>query len=271
VKEGQKMLRIPNLNKMQVNTKVHEATVGRIKGDVRVPTGLFDALRLGLMFNTDPFGRLVCQHDEATDEVREKLRDHEYRVAELGQRASVRVDAMPDKVLKGRVKSVAQVASQTDSWISDVKLFPTLVLIEDLVDGLKPDGTAEVTIHVDAAKEEVLAVPLQAVIGGAELGAKREVFVKTAGGYAKKEITLGLYNDKMVEVKDGLAEGDEVVMNPKVLLGDSKQKTRDGTGAAGGDEKGGGEKGDGKKGGGKRGPGGGKGGPGGGGKGPGGP
>ena len=36
VKEGQKLLRIPNLLRMQVNTKVHEAMVARIKGDVRV-------------------------------------------------------------------------------------------------------------------------------------------------------------------------------------------------------------------------------------------
>jgi multidrug efflux pump subunit AcrA (membrane-fusion protein) len=270
VKEGQKMLRIPNLEKMQVNTKIHEATVGRVKGDVRVPTGMFDGMKVGLMLNPDPFGRLIGETDEALEKVREKYRDHEYRIASFGQRATVRVDAMPDRLLKGRVRSVAQVASQTDSWISDVKLFPTLVLIEEVVEGLKPDGTAEVTIHVDAAKEPVLAVPLQAVIGGAELGAKREVFVKTADGYAKRDITLGLYNDKMVEVKDGLNDGDEVVINPKVLLGDAKAKTRDGNGTGGGDEKGGkaggktGEKGDGKKGpggGGKRG----------GGKGPGGP
>ena len=38
VKEGQKLLRIPNLQRMQVNTKVHEAMVARIRGDVRVPT-----------------------------------------------------------------------------------------------------------------------------------------------------------------------------------------------------------------------------------------
>ena len=111
-----------------------------------------------------------------------------------------------------------------------MKLYQTYVLIEDEAEGLKPDMTAEVTIHVDAAKEQVLAVPLQAVIGGAELGVKREVFVRTPTGYDKREVTLGLYNEKMVEVRDGLHDGDEVVINPKVLLGDAKTKTRDGSG-----------------------------------------
>jgi multidrug efflux pump subunit AcrA (membrane-fusion protein) len=273
VKEGQKMLRIPNLDRMMVNTKVHEAAVARIKGDVRVPTGLFDALRVGLMVNADPFSRMVSQREDFLEVVREKYRQHEYELATPGQRASIRVDAMPERLLKGHVRTVSAVASQADSWISDVKLYQTFVLIEDEVEGLKPDMTAEVTIHVDAAKEQVLAVPLQAVIGGAELGVKREVFVRTPTGYDKREVTLGLYNDKIVEVRDGLREGDEVVINPKVLLGDTKTRTRDVTGEGNGEKSGKeGEKGAGKKGGpgggGKKG--GGPGGPGGF-KGPGGP
>ena len=227
VKEGQKLLRIPNLNVMQVNTKVHEAMVDRIHGDVRVATGIFDGIKIGLQTNPDPFTRLVSQRSDFLELVRDKYRDKEYYTASKGQRATIRVDAKSELLLPGRVRSVAGVASQADAWISDVKLYQTLVLIEKNVDGLKPDMTAEVTINVDGIND-VLAVPLQAIIGGAELGAKRDIFVKNAaGGYDKREVTLGLYNDKMVEVREGLIEGDEVVINPRVLLGDSKIKTRD--------------------------------------------
>ena len=34
VKEGQKLMRIPDLRRMLVNTKVHEAMVSRVHGDV---------------------------------------------------------------------------------------------------------------------------------------------------------------------------------------------------------------------------------------------
>ena len=78
--------------------------------------------------------------------------------------------------------------------------------------------------------------PFRAVIGGAELGAKRELFVKTPDGYQKKEVTLGLYNEKMVEIREGLSEGDEVVLNPKVILGDNKTKTRDAAESGSGDK-----------------------------------
>ena len=250
VKEGQKLLRIPNLDVMQVNTKVHEAMVSRIKGDVRVSTGLVEQMRVGLLANPDPFGRLVNQHEDFLDDLKNTYRNQEYHTARKGQAATVRVDAMPDQTFPARVKLVAGVASQADAMMSDVKLYQTLVLIEKRTPGLKPDMTAEVTIHVDGIPD-ALTLPLQAVVGGAELGAKRQVFVRTPTGYAEREITLGMYNEKMVEVRDGLAEGDEVVTNPKVLLGDSKAKTRDagpdgkaadsGKAAAPGDDKKGGD------------------------------
>lgn len=188
VKEGQKMLRIPNLDEMQVNTKVHEAMVSRIK---------------------------------------------------IGQRTSIKVDALPDRQFVGSVYWKSAVANQTDSWVSDVKLYQTIVRIDGELgpDGkviplsgeiLNPDMTAEVTINVDATAHPVLTVPVQSIIGGAEMGATREVFVKTPTGYDRRPVVLGLYNDKMVEIRSGLEEGDQVVTNPKVLLGDSKSKTREG-------------------------------------------
>ncbi len=267
VKEGQKMLRIPNLSRMQVNTKVHEAMVARIRGDVRVPTKIVEFAQAAMLFTTDPYGRLVAGRPEVTEKVREALResarreggdrgrDVEYEKVSDGQRATVRLDSIPTKQFVGHVRTVAAVASQADMFMSDVKLYQTLVRIDGELgpDGkviplrqviaregelLKPDMTAEVTINVEAVKTPVLTVPIQAVLGGTEMGATREVFVKTAdGGYERRPVTLGLYNERMVEVRSGLNEGDEIAVNPKVLLGDSKSKTRDG----GGDQKGGGD------------------------------
>jgi HlyD family secretion protein len=240
VKEGQKMLRIPNLERMQVNTKVHEAMVSRIKGDVRIATNFVEKLNIGLLATIDPLSRLVTHKEDVQQSLRDHFKNIEYRTAEKGQEATIKVDAMQEKKLRGRVKTVARVASQADSFISDVKLYPTIVLIEDHVDGLNPDMSAEVTIHIRGITD-VLTIPLQAVVGGSELGTKRKVFVKTATGYDEKDISLGIYNDKVIEVREGLNEGDEVVLNPKVLLGESKQKTRDGTGQGSEAGKGGGK------------------------------
>jgi HlyD family secretion protein len=174
VSEGQKLMRIPNLNHMQVNVKVHEALISRVTS---------------------------------------------------GQPATIRVDAFPSRLLRGKVKQVATVASQTDFFSSDVKVYQTLVSLEETLEGLKPGMSAEVTIQVGADLENVLTVPVQAVWGGADLGKVRKCFVRTPNGCEERDIVVGLSNDRMAEVKSGLAAGEEVVINPKVLLGD-KVKTR---------------------------------------------
>lgn len=231
VREGQKLMRIPDLRRMQVNTKVHEAMVSRIRGDERQGTGYFDVLRAGMGINSDGFTRLVggtiANHETTLASLRDQFHDSEYTVIMEGQKANVRVDAFPDHVMRGHVRVVAPVASMADFFTSDVKVYQTFVTIDEYVPGLKPDMSAEVTIAVDPPTEPVLAIPLQAVVGGAEGGLKRRVFVIDSTGPVEREVVLGTFNEKMVEIREGIAEGDVVVLNPKVLLGDTKVKTRD--------------------------------------------
>jgi multidrug resistance efflux pump len=228
VKEGQKLLRIPDLTRMQVNTKIHEALVSRIRGEDRRPTGAYEALRAGLLANPHAFSRLLSHSEFALEVARDSVKDREYYVARQGQSALIRVDAFPNRTFTGRVKSVAAVAAQADWNSSDVKLFPTIVSIEDTdVTGLKPDYSAEVTIQVDAGEAKVLTVPLQAVVGTSEMGGARKVYVIENSQPVEREVELGIFNDKKVEVKKGLSEGDVVVLNPKAILGEKARGVRE--------------------------------------------
>lgn len=226
VQEGQKMMRIPDLTRMQVATRVHEAMVSRVKGDVRLSTGLHESVRASLMLNPSPFASLISQQPELLEDQRQEYRDQEYYEASRGMPASVRVDAYPDRPLRGHVRTVATVASAADWSSSDVKVYSTVVAIDDTPPGLKPGMSAEVTIHVDKTLENVLTVPVQAIVGGAESGAKRTVWVMTAGGPQERQVDLGLSNEKMAEVKSGLQAGDQVVVNPKAIVGNAA-KTRE--------------------------------------------
>ena len=128
-----------------------------------------------------------------------------------GLPASVRVDAFPDKVYRGVVESVAVVPSSSGSWFSSgsVKTYETEVKILDEVESLKPGMTAVVNIHVDKI-ESVLAVPVQAII---QADGDTLCYVADDGGVARKEIKIGRSNDKFVHVKEGLSQGDKVVLN----------------------------------------------------------
>ena len=130
-------------------------------------TGFSDALRAAGMFDSDPLSRLITQH--AIPELKDKFHDLDHKKIEDGQKAQVRIDAFPDRPLPGHVKSIATVAAQQDWMSADVKVYQTLVSVDESVDGLKPGMSAEVTIQIDGAAEEVLALPLQAIVGGAEM------------------------------------------------------------------------------------------------------
>jgi len=152
---------------------------------------------------------------------------------------------------------VATVAAQQDWMAADVKVYTTKVAIDpEDIEGveLKPGMSAEVTITIADALEHVLVVPLQAIVGGSEMGSQRSIVVMTSKGPQERPITVGASNEKIAEVKEGLQEGDEVVLNPKAVLGDkikvhqpgeskgptvSAGKDGEGNGAAKGNGKGG--------------------------------
>ncbi len=222
VREGQKLMRIPNLSKMLVNARVHEAMVGKLTGKAEQtrPTHYTDILRLGMSMGRHDLFSLTTYHS-AMEELRDDFKDLDHVVTYPGLKARIRVDANPGRTFNGHVKSVAAVASQTEFFSSDVKVYQTMVSIEDTAtdDKLRPGMSAEVTITADETPEPVLIVPIQAVLGNVSKGANRKCFVLDANNYPQeRDIVMGKSSDKFAEVKEGLQEGDRVVLNTQPLL-----------------------------------------------------
>lgn len=157
------------------------------------------------------------------------LRIHEAFINHMkdGLPATIRVDAVPGKVLKGHVKSVAQVASPQDWMSPDVKVYQSYVQIDEPVEQLKlkPGLSSVCTIFTDSKVEHVLAIPIQAVVPPQERGGKNRCFVSTPTGAEAREIELGMSDERSIEVKSGLKEGDEVILNPRALLSDKEKRT----------------------------------------------
>jgi multidrug efflux pump subunit AcrA (membrane-fusion protein) len=154
-----------------------------------------------------------------------KVHEAMVRRVHKGQPAMIRVESMSNRRLRGHVEAVANAPSQQDFWAADVKVYTTKVTIDEEVDGLKPGMTAEVTITVADALDHVLLLPIQAIAGSVEMGDTRKCFVMRNGMPVERDITVGMSNDKDAEILSGLQEGDEVVVNPKVLVGD-RMRTR---------------------------------------------
>lgn len=216
VREGQVLMRVPNLSRMVVQVRLHEALVSRVHSDTWEATGWGDAVVAGLLTAPGPMTRIVGL--AAFDEVRPAFHDREQRQTGWGQRALVRVAGHSDEPLRAHVKQVAALASRIDAMSGEINVYRTTVAIDDPVDDLKPDLSAEVTIFADGSGREVLAVPIEAVVHKPGEGNDCHVFVLTPDGPEEREVRIGAYNDRLVELRAGVAEGEEVVLNPRLLL-----------------------------------------------------
>ncbi len=130
------------------------------------------------------------------------------------QRAFIRVDAYPKNVLPGYVRVVDTVATPQDIFASDVKYYKTLVQLEKVPPGLKSGMSAEVAIAA-ARRAGVVRVPVQSVV---RAGKERYCYVKSDGGIQKRSVTLGLANEVVVEVAEGVKEGEVVLRDPHGVL-----------------------------------------------------
>ena len=148
-----------------------------------------------------------------------KLQIHEADINKLkvGLPATVTTDTYPDLVLHGEVSRIATVASGESDWggSAEVKKFDVEITLQtDTELQIKPGISAKAEIHVDK-KPQVLFVPLQSVF--AESGEHFCHVQDAAQGPARRRVKIGAANDTYVEILDGLAEGDAVLLyNPSL-------------------------------------------------------
>ena len=122
---------------------------------------------------------------------------------EMGQEATITVDALPGKQLKGRIIGMAYEGITTN----DITKY-NVTLAVDYTEGIKGGMSATATICL-AQKEDVLLVPSESVT--TENG-RSIVQVMINGQPQTKVIETGLSNARWTEVTQGLTEGEQIVV-----------------------------------------------------------
>jgi multidrug efflux pump subunit AcrA (membrane-fusion protein) len=139
---------------------------------------------------------------------------------EKGMPARVKVDVFPDMKLTGKVHKIAVLAKS--EWFNpDLKEYETTISIDGVHDSLKPGMSAEVEIHV-ATLKNVLQVPIQSVT--ARSGKTIVYVLDSKGNEEAREVVTGEANDRFVEIRDGLREGEVVLLEAPQLLGPEEEK-----------------------------------------------
>jgi RND family efflux transporter MFP subunit len=161
--------------------------------------------------------QVILQLPDLT-KMRADVEVHEAKVDKIrpGMKAKVRVQG---REFTGEVTSVAN--RPESNWFSTAKKYVVQVTIDGTTEQLRPGFTAEVEIVV-ADLASVISVPVAAVI---EQSGEFVCAVRTEEGFERRSVEIGLSNDQLVEVKQGLSPGDRVFLYPRGLLGDGPAKS----------------------------------------------
>jgi multidrug efflux pump subunit AcrA (membrane-fusion protein) len=137
----------------------------------------------------------------------------------------VEVDALPEKKLTGSLMSVAPSAASTPTGGVSYKV---RIDIDPTDAPLRAGMSATATI-LASTRDNVLLVPNRAVQIERDSG---QTFVEnlTDGVPQKVEVRLGLRTEQQSEVRDGLAEGDQVIIRNRSSLEKLQQTFQGGGG-----------------------------------------
>ena len=135
-----------------------------------------------------------------------------------GTAAEVRLPSLPGETLAGRVDYVYPELNM------ETRTLRARIVLDDTGPGLRPNMLANVTL-VGEAGEPAVMVPRSALIrSGSE---DRVVVALGEGRFAPRRVVVGPESGDSVVIRDGLAEGEQVVVSGQFLL-DSEANLRAG-------------------------------------------
>jgi len=124
---------------------------------------------------------------------------------------AIGVDAIPGQQFKGKVRFVAPLPDKGNWWANpNQRLYRTEVSIEDASPEMRPGMNCSIEILVEEIPDAIYA-PLQAIVLSK---GKTIVFVVKGAGFEERAVVVGKQSDKWVQILEGLAEGEEVLLTP---------------------------------------------------------
>lgn len=129
-----------------------------------------------------------------------------------GQRISMQADLFPDKKFEGTVTFIDVNAGSARRYLVEIEILNS-------GDSLKAGMTGTVFFKGGSARQ-VLAVPREAIVGSLQ---DAKVYVVENNKAILRSIVAGDVFNSHVQVKDGLKEGDVIVISGQINLEDGKE------------------------------------------------
>lgn len=148
-------------------------------------------------------------------ELKVELDQTEITQVRMGQEAEVTINALPGKVLKGRITSIGQTARRppVQGWsagLSSAATFPVTIDLPSIEEALIRPGMGASVRIVSRKVESVLTVPTGCIF---MQEGHPVVFVERDGTFIPTQVTLGDSNREYTAISEGLREGDQIALN----------------------------------------------------------
>jgi len=128
----------------------------------------------------------------------------------IGLKARVRFDAYPDLELPAHVYAISAITKPGGARANFVKEVPVRLKLDSIDPRVIPDLSVSVDVILES-EEQATVTPLASIFSS-ENGKPPFVMVKTATGWEKRDVELGVSNHIAVVVKSGLKPGEVVAL-----------------------------------------------------------
>jgi HlyD family secretion protein len=141
--------------------------------------------------------------------VKTKVREIDLHTIALDQQGVIQVDAYPDRGFSGNLTFIGAVAMAEAAGLGKEKYFQVVFDLTEEDTRLRPGMTCRISI-VSKTVTQVIAIPVQAIFSE-----KQETLcyvMKKNGSIEKRMVIVGNQNSDVVEVIEGLKEGEKISM-----------------------------------------------------------
>ena len=154
---------------------------------------------------------LVKIPDVSEMKVSIKVHESHITMVKEGLPAFVVLDSLPDQRFRGKINKVAVLPDKQSSWANpNLKVYNTEIVVLDKLPDVKPGVSARAEIVI-AQLPDVVTVPIQSVT---TRRGKQVCFVRSFTGPQPREVEVGLFNNRLLEIRSGLKAGEEILLAP---------------------------------------------------------
>lgn len=126
-------------------------------------------------------------------------------VVKTGQKATIKLDSLPEKTFTGKVVSVDKLGTMSNG----VTNYPVIVQFDTAPQDVLPNMAASVNIIIET-KDNVLLVPSSAI---QKKAGQNLVTILEKGKERQKRVEVGISSETQTEIISGLSEGETVVVS----------------------------------------------------------